>query len=389
MKITSIRTMPYGYELARPIGDVNLPGGTALGADVAVFIETDEGVVGNSLGPVQAAEPIARLEPLLAGRDPRSVRALWEDMFAAAFKFANAGPVRLALALLDFALWDLRAKANDVPLWKELGGERDTVPLYASGLDTPLSDDQLVAFYSGMAEMGIRAGKLKVGRDPDEDLRRLTLVADALGRDGREPQLIIDANEFWTPKQAIQRIADLERAFDLTWVEEPVPRRDHRGLRRVSDAIRAPVATGENFDDVFDYVNLIASGSADVIQLGPLTSGISGALQVAELAYAFDLPVSIMHNPGCFAGHLGAALPNHTMMELTKIGNDVVLASQPQIVDGVVVLGDRPGAGIEFDLDALESRRIERTATAGTLFAIYRRAPDAGGIGGHRFRRGT
>ena len=69
-------------------------------------------------------------------------------------------------------------------------------------------------------------------------------MADALSSKGGRAQLIIDANEFWTPKQAIQRIARLEKHFDFLWVEEPTPRGDFEGLRRVSDGVRAPIATG-------------------------------------------------------------------------------------------------------------------------------------------------
>jgi L-alanine-DL-glutamate epimerase-like enolase superfamily enzyme len=381
MKVVGISTVPYEYELTRSIGDVNLPGGVRHAAELAVFVETDEeGLTGTTIGAFEAAGAIQRLEPLLIGEDPRAVTSLWERMSSMGFKAGLAGPIKLAISALDCALWDLRAKAHGVPLWKELGGSRSTVPAYASGLDTPLSDSELVDYYRGMAARGISAGKLKVGRDRDDDLRRLALMAEALASGGSRPSLMVDANEFWTPKQAVQRIAELERSFELTWVEEPVRRWDASGLRRVSDAIRAPVATGENLNAVNEYVPLVTAGAVDVVQFGARTGGITGSLHVAELAYAFDLPVSLMNCPGRFTAHLAAALPHHTMMEVLDVGRDAVLAGQPALRDGLIHLGDVPGAGIVFDSERLEAHRIERPSHA-TLGSTYGRAPDAGLVG--------
>ena len=380
MKIVAITTVPYEYEYTRPIGDVNLPDGVTRGADLAVFVETDEEVAGTTIGAFEAAAAIRGLEPLLVGEDPRSVRSLWQRMVSVGFKAGVAGPIRLAVAAIDCALWDLRAKANGVPLWKELGGASSTVPAYASGLDTPLADGELVDYYRAMAAQGVSAGKLKIGRDRDDDLRRLGLMADALASGGERPALMVDANEFWTPKQAVQRIAELERSYELAWVEEPVRRWDASGLRRVSAAIRAPVATGENLNAVNEYVPLVAAGAVDVVQFGARTAGITGALQVAELAYAFDLPVSLMNCPGRFVAHVAAALPHHTRMEVLAAGRDAVLVGQPPVRDGMIHLGDEPGSGVVFDPERLAAHRIE-TPSGPTLASTYRRAHDAGLVG--------
>jgi L-alanine-DL-glutamate epimerase-like enolase superfamily enzyme len=383
VKITAIRSIPYAYEFTRPLGDVNPPtAGTRLAADLAVFVETDEGLTGTTIGYAQAHAHIDALAAHLIGEDPRAVRALWQRMMELTFKEGYGGPARLALCAIDCALWDLRAKANGVPLWKELGGLRDRVPAYASGVDTPLDDDALRSFYERMAGMGVSAGKLKVGRDREEDRRRLKVVAEALGRSGKAAELIIDANEYWSVKQAIQRIADLERDFEFVWVEEPVRRRDQMGLRRVSDAVRAPVATGENLSAAAEFVPLIAAGAVDVVQIAASTNGITGALQTAELAYANDLPVSMMNCPGRFMAHLAAALPNHTLMEVFDAGREAMLHEQPQVADGQIVLGDRPGSGIEFDDERLRKGHEAFKGLSIPLDETYRRASDAGLVGG-------
>ncbi len=381
MRITRITTTVYEYELVRPIGDVHLPGGVLRHADLAVFVHTDvPEIVGTTIGPPGAAAAIQQLEGILLGQDPRSVRAIWETLSGLAFKNGPGGPLHGAISALDCALWDIRAKANGVPLWRELGASSGRVRVYASGLDMPLDDAALAGFYRDMARRGVHAGKLKVGRDPAADERRLGLMAEALSASGERPLLMIDANEFWSTKQAIQRIRSLERRFDFAWVEEPVPRWNAQALRRVSDSIRAPVATGEHLQAAQQFVPLITRGAVDVVQIGAGTGGITGALRVAELAAAFDLPVSMCNCPGRYMAHLAAALPHHTMMEVIDAGRDVVLDLQPEIRNGMLVLGDKPGAGLTFNSEKLERHRVVGPSS-GTLAQAYARANDAGQVG--------
>lgn len=379
MKITSITAVPYAYRLARPIGDVNLPGGADQGFDLAVSVHTDEDLTGVAVAPAAAAFAMPQLERLVTGMDPRSNRACYNTMLAYAFKGGNAGPVSVGISAVDRALWDLRAKAHGVPLWKELGASTNRVPVYASGLDTPLDDEQLRAFYAGMAARGVTAGKLKVGRDPDDDLRRLGIMAQALAA-APAPKLIIDANEYWSPKQAVQHVAVLERDYDFAWVEEPVRRWDYAGLRAVSRGVRAPVATGENIYALNEYVPLLVHEAVDVVQISSHTTGITGARAVAELAEAFARPVTMGNDPGRAMAHLAAALPHHTVMEVFDIGRDAALVNPPQIEGGCVVLTTEPGSGIVFDPDYLESHRADRTPGT-SLAGSYLRAPDAGLVG--------
>jgi L-alanine-DL-glutamate epimerase-like enolase superfamily enzyme len=303
------------------------------------------------------------------------VRGLWQRMVDVAFKGGNEGTLSLAISGIDCALWDLRAKWNGVPLWKELGATRNQVKAYASGLDSPLSDEELRDFYTRMAGQGIAAGKLKVGLHPDDDLRRLAIMQEALSVADPRPALMIDANEYWSPKQAIRRVREIERSFDLAWVEEPARRWDYRGLRQVSRGIASAVATGENLKSVDQFVPLIENEAVDVVQIGATTSGITGALKVAELAYALELPVSMMNCPGRFTAHLAAALPHHTMMEITDSGRDVAFTSTNTIEDGWIVLGDEPGAGITFDEAKLGE--LSKASSTDTIATTYRRGPEA------------
>ena len=380
MKVTEISFKPYTYELLRTIGDVNLPEGVNEGSELAVFVHTDEGVTGCSVGAGNAEQTLPALADLVVGSDPRSVRSIWNRMTARAFKAGNHGPMSAGISAIDRALWDLRAKLHGVPLWKELGGSGKPVRAYASGLDTPLSDDELYKFYAGFAAKGVTAGKLKVGRDADEDERRIRVMIEALSSNGGRAQLIIDANEFWSPKQAIQRVARLEKHFDFLWVEEPVPRQNFDGLRRVSEGVRAPIATGENFTDPQEFVPLFQHGAGDVIQVASHNSGFTGAGIVADMAAAFDRPVVTGPDVGNSMAHLSSTWKHHVMMEVFEMGREAALVNPMQIEEGCIVLNNTPGAGIEFDEKYLASHGPSIKPKK-MLATVYGRAEDAGLLG--------
>ena len=380
MKVTEISFRPYTYELLRKIGDVNLPEGVSEGSELAVFVHTDEGVTGCSVGVGNADQTLPALADLVIGSDPRSVRSIWNRMTARAFKAGNHGPMSAGISAIDRALWDLRAKLHGVPLWKELGGSGKPVRAYASGLDSPLSDEELYKFYAGFAAKGVTAGKLKVGRDAEADERRLRVMIEALSSTGGRAQLIIDANEFWSPKQAIQRVARLEKHFDFLWVEEPVPRQNFEGLRRVSEGVRAPIATGENFTDPQEFVPLFQHGAGDVIQVASHNSGFTGAGMVADMAAAFDRPVVTGPDVGNSMAHLSSTWKHHVMMEVFEMGREAALINPMEVEDGCVVLNNTPGAGIEFDEKYLASHGPS-TKPKKMLATVYGRAEDAGLLG--------
>jgi L-alanine-DL-glutamate epimerase-like enolase superfamily enzyme len=210
-----------------------------------------------------------------------------------------------------------------------------------------------------LAAKGVNAGKLKVGLDMDADLRRLRLTRDALATSGKPPLLMIDSNEYWSPKQAIRHIRRIEEEFELVWVEEPARRWDYRGLRQVSDGVTAAVATGENLDDVGEFMPLIDQRAIDIVQVGQGTTGITGAMIVADMADGFERPVAMMNCPGEFMAHLAAALPNHLMMEVVKAGRSICFTVDTRIEDGEIVLGDTPGLGMVFDEEKLARYEVE------------------------------
>jgi len=346
MKITGYRMDKYEYRMDRPLGDANIPTGGDYNAGALLYIDTDEGITGVALGGNGA---VADLFPLIEGEDPRGVTGLWKKMVDFVFKAGNEGQDHGAISAIDCALWDLKAKINDEPLWRTLGASEGRTKAYASGIDMPLSDDDIHAFYSRMADMGVDAGKIKVGLDMDADLRRIGIMNDCLQKASSRPYLCIDSNEYWSPKQAIRYIGEIEEHFRLTWAEEPARRWDYRGLRKVSQGIKAAVATGENINGMPDFMALIANEAVDVVEFGTSATGITGGLHVAHMAYGFELPVAMMNCPGNFMAHLAAALPNHMMMEVVDVGRTPFFTVDTHIEDGWIHIGETPGIGLTID----------------------------------------
>ncbi len=360
MKIVDVRTQLFEYRLSRRRGDAHAPSGRTHQNNALVEILTDTDHVGIAIASTNAVYGIARLKRVLIGADPRQVLGLWQTMVDLIFKSGNSGIMNEALSALDMALWDLKGKAYGEPLWRLLGAKTNRVRAYASGGDMPLNDEQLTAFYSHMASRGFRAAKLKIGLDIEEDARRLALVRDVMTVNGKPPALMVDASEYWHAKQAVRRITWLEERFDLTWVEEPVQRADYRGLATVSSHIKAPVAAGENLKTVLDFQSYIEHGSADIVQVGRMMSGFTGAMQVGNLAYAHGLPCAGSDSEAKVFAHVAAALPNHMILEVHDDQvEEPMLRADNWIEDGHVVLGDSPGLGLTVDREILKAHSIE------------------------------
>ncbi len=346
MKITGYRSEVYIAKMDREIADANLPGGVEMLPGSILFIETDENITGISLG---YGAGIDSLFHLIEGEDPRDITGLWNRMNDYLHKVGNEGAACAAMSAIDMALWDLKARIADEPLWRTLGAQEGRVKAYASGLDYSLSDDDLFNFYRRMAEQGMDTGKLKVGLDIDADMRRLAIVEEALSIASPRPGLMIDSNEYWSPKQAVRYIRKIEEKFDLVWVEEPARRWDYHGLNLVSSQVKAAVATGENLKNLSDVYPLIANQAVDILNLSGNHSGITGCRQIANMALVHNLPVSMMNAQANFMAHAAAAFPNHSMMEVVDPGREHCLKFDNYIEDGYIHLSEAPGLGIEVD----------------------------------------
>jgi L-alanine-DL-glutamate epimerase-like enolase superfamily enzyme len=346
MKITGYRILRSYHDWGRPVGDVNGFIQSGITPVPIVLVDTDSGITGVGMG---SDHDIARIFPALEGEDPRSVFALYDRMLAQVFKAGHSGATFGGIGALDMALWDIKAKAADEPLWRLLGGRDRHVAGYASGLDIALDDEALAAFYGRMAERGFTSGKLKGGRDVAADIRRLEIIADALRVNTPQPGLMLDANESWNLKQAVRHIARVEAVHDLSWIEEPLRRWDAAGHARLSNAVRAAVATGENLTGLEQYTPLFDAHAVDIVQAGCVW-GITHFLRVAAAAHSRDLPMSpVGLTANNAVAHAAAAIPNHLSAEVQDLGTPFGVTIDQEFVDGGILLGTSAGAGVTID----------------------------------------
>ena len=326
-----------------------------------VHIITDSGLEG--FGPGRgghlARELIERgFKELLVGRDPLYTEGIWDDLFWRVRGVGRKGVAFCAISAVDIALWDLKAKFFNVPLYQLLGPCTDSVPVYGSGGWTNLSMDEVVAESVSYVDRGMKAVKIKVGKDfgtrEREDIERLAAVRKAVGDN---VEIYVDANGGYYAKQAIRMAKEFEQ-YRIGWFEEPVMADDIEGLAAVARAIDIPVATGEHEYTKYGFRDLIARGGADIIQPNVArVGGITEWLKIVHLAQAFNLPVA-PHDTQLIHLHLACATPNVEVLEyLTghEEADEIMFKECPQPKDGMwSPCPDRPGLGLELDPLAVE-----------------------------------
>ncbi len=291
------------------------------------------------------------LVPVVVGRDPLDVPGAWSAMVVAIRNVGRPGIASMAIAAVDSALWDLKARILDLPLAKLLGTVRNEIPIYGSGGFTSYSDDVLEAqLRFWVHEQGISRVKIKIaedwGRHPERDLDRVALARKVIG-DGAE--LYVDANGGYSAKQAIRMARSLV-GEGVTWFEEPVSSDDLDGLKRVLDSTDIDVAAGEYGYDLVYFERMVPA--VDVLQVdASRCAGITEWLRACALAAAHRLEVSA-HTAQLLHAHPACAIPNLRHIEyfvdherVDRLLFDGVL--EPQ--DGVLVPDlRRPGMGLEL-----------------------------------------
>lgn len=345
MKITGWRSLKTVHRWQRPIGDVNGAVMSGVTEVPILLLETDEGLTGIGLGN---HTDIARVFPAIEGEDPNSVNALYDRMQAWVFKSSHAGSIFGTIGVVDMALWDLKAKMVHQPLWKLLGARDAFVPGYASGLDYPLSDEQLITLHQSYAEQGFTGFKLKGGLDPEVDLQRLLTIRAVYQCNSKSPAVMIDVNESMNTKQAVRYVKILESKLDLTWIEEPVRRWDAEGHAHIRSRVNCAVASGENLTGLEQYMPLFRQQSVDIVQAG-MCWGISHFLRVSTVAHAHSLPASPVGYNANPVAHAAAAIPNHLGCEVQDLNFPEGLIVDQQIIRGGIELGQSPGLGITVD----------------------------------------
>ena len=233
-----------------------------------------------------------KLAPLVRGRDLDDIPALWADLGAQLRNIGRPGIGFMALSAVDIALWDLKARLHEVPLVELLGARREEAAIYGSGGFTSYSLERLQSQLAGWVEAGIPRVKIKVGRAPQDDPRRLDVAREAIGA---QTELYVDANGAFDHEDALSWAQRYARDWGVTWFEEPVSSADLEGLRLVRQ--RAPerldIAAGEYGFVPADFRNLLEAEAVDCLQVDVTRcGGYTGFLRAAELADHFGIDVS-------------------------------------------------------------------------------------------------
>ncbi|GAA3749131.1 L-talarate/galactarate dehydratase [Streptomyces tremellae] len=299
-------------------------------------------------GPAQFAHAKEVVDNLI-GEDPSDIGRLWTKLVWAGASVGRSGVATQAIAALDIALWDLKAKRAGLPLAKLLGAHRDSVRCYnTSGgfLHTPTGEvlDNATASIAS----GIGGIKIKVGHpDTRQDLRRLSAVREHIGDD---VPLMVDANQQWDRPTA-QRMGRALEEFGLVWIEEPLDAYDAQGHAALAASLDTPVATGEMLASVAEHYELIRHGAADVIQPdAPRIGGITQFLKLTALAEHNNLQLA-PHFAMEIHLHLAAAYPIEPWVEhfdwLEPLFNERLT-----IRDGRMQVSSLPGLGVSLSEQA-------------------------------------
>jgi L-alanine-DL-glutamate epimerase-like enolase superfamily enzyme len=315
--------------------------------------------VGYSYTHAAAADVVkGKLADVVEGMDAMAVGAAWAVIWRAVRNFGQTGVVSMAVSAVDIALWDLKARLLDKPLVDVLDAVHDAVPIYGSGGFCNYTDDQLADQLAGWAAQGIPRVKMKVGREPGRDHKRLAVARKAIGDD---VELFVDANGAHTRAQAV-RWAAIYAEHDARWYEEPVSSDDLEGLRLVRDQSpgAVEVAAGEYGWNLPYFQRMLDAGAvgclqADVTRCG----GITGFRRVGALCDARSIDISAHCAPQVSA-HACASLWHlrhleyfHDHNRVEHLAFDGCLEPEP----GGVLRPDRSRAGLGL---AVKRADIER-----------------------------
>lgn len=243
---------------------------------------------------------------------------------------------------LQVALWDLAAKQVKLPLHRLLGSRRDRVEAYASGLDFHLTDDEYVALFRHADALGYRAFKIKVGHaDFDWDLKRLKLLKDNVRKDAL---IMIDANEAWGAKEALAKLEVIRReGYDLYWVEDPILRDDHAGLKLLRDACSWTMINSGEYLDAHNKRLLMEAGGTDILNIH---GQVTDVMRIGWLAADRGIPVSIGNTFLEVGVHMACALPEVEWLEYSFQNYDHLVDQPVRIENGWAYAPDRPGHGL-------------------------------------------
>lgn len=331
-----------------------------------VQLTTDQGLTGfgvtyNEVGGEATKTLIEQnIAPRITGKSPFETEVIWQDLFQYLRGVGRKGMAFCAMSAVDIALWDLKGKILDMPLFRLLGGNRTKIPVYASGGWTSYDDEQLVAEMKGFVSSGYRMIKFKVGveggNNLKRDVKRVAKVREAVGED---IGIMLDANNCWDAATGA-RFANMVKEYDIMFLEEPVFADDIPGLHRYKQNTDLPLASGEHEYTRFGCRDLILGGAADIVQMDfTRAGGFTEAVKVASLTQAWNLKFA-PHAMENIHIHLLSAMQNSLFLERLLLFEELTSLTYkdcPVPENGFMYLDEKPGLGLELNWDFMNDQK--------------------------------
>ena len=382
MKITNLRAYvvePFTWEWAgitRPLRWMFLR------------IDTDEGITGWGEGssfPHHGSEMVGlgalAAKELLIGEDPTNIEVLWQKMFRRHTSVGARGITSAVVSAVDIALWDIIGKAAGKPVYELLGGKmRDDVDMYANGwFDNCVTPEQ---YADAARNVVLPAGHTALKFDPfpehedgflsggltEEGTEKASNIVTAVREVvGPNHEILIDAHGRFNVPTAVRLGNRLFEESNIGWFEEPVPAESNAALELVRPQLKAPLSVGERLFTRFDFVEIFEKRLTDYVMPDIcLAGGISEMRKIANMAEAYHLPFSPHNAQGTLQIVSGAqlcmTLPNFYRLEhaMTHIsGYNRFLTEPLNFHDGKLTLSNKPGLGVEMDIEEIERSSIE------------------------------
>lgn len=370
-KIKAPISIPYADELEKLVfGEYRA---------TLVKVETDTGITGWGecmvrFAPTATRDIVNYISPILIGKDPFDTEMLWELMFGSMMNRGHyQGFFVEALSGIDCALWDIKGKALQVPVYKLLGaGEKPSFMAYASSIrfrGLPAVKETAQRF----KENGFRAMKIKIGQDPDTDMMTVRAVRQVVGAD---IELTVDANCGYDAKTAL-RVGKVLEECNIRWFEEPVRPDDFDGYRLLSEHLSVPIAGGEAHFLRWGQKDLITRGKIDIVQPNICRAGgVTECIKIHGLASSYNVRY-LTHTGSCSAVclastlHIAAAFADcytfeHMQADWSKDQRNPLrwdLTPLPMDFDpetGIIFMQEKPGFGLEINEAVIAEHRVDR-----------------------------
>jgi L-alanine-DL-glutamate epimerase-like enolase superfamily enzyme len=346
-----------------------------------VEVEIDGGIVGHGLTSITEEDVIAQIVngvagPAIVGDDPLLHERIWDKLYWTLMPRGQTGYAAHALAAIDCALWDIKGKALNQPVWRLLGGARDRAPVYATFGFGFLDREQLAAAAKLWVAQGFRRLKMTVGNEAlrqrdkrpvidviREDAARVQAVREAVGPD---VELYIDGNCNLDLYHAT-KLAEMIKPFGISFFEEPLTQNDARQMAQLRRATGMALACGQNEGLAFRFRDLLRAEAVDYVQPNvAITGGFTQCLRIAGLASSFNVSLANGGAWGFHNMHLQAGVANGTLVEHHYLAVELykqIYSNLPLPADGFLTMPDKPGLGFEPNRDAI--REIAKLPLSG------------------------